>query len=241
MARLINSVHLVLVGIAIAALLTWGIFAVLFVSPSDQGGIINAALSGENGWTENFSGNGTLVAPNSDAQYIMFIQDKVPASSVAQFYLLPNGGVAYGPVLWISPSSSASSYEVRYAIFTFSFCGATGCLFGIGPQGIERFSGPTGNISQWMDVSHYGGLENRRLLPHTSIIGIEMVGNYTLHIHNPYSVNATVHIAMGLSTVVFSRPYLYPGVTTIAIAAGLAVMTGLASWRRTRHPHPNQG
>ena len=237
-----DSIHFALSGIAILGLLIWGAYAVLFLqtSPNDQGSVINAVLSGENGWASNFLGKGTMIRPDSEAQFIMQFQTNIPANVGASSFLLPDReGFGYGPILWKSPTLTDLSYEVRYAVFTFSFCSKSGCFYSIGNYGNAWLSGPQGNISQFMNANRYAGLESPGQVD-TVIIKIETAGNYTLHYLNNAFVppaNVTGMVAMGPSSVVFSHswPYLYSGLATIVIAAAFSIVTGFVSWRKPRH------
>ncbi len=231
-------------------MLTWESYAILWTqtSPSDQASIVNAVLDHESLFANNV-GNGTVISSGSGAQYIVMFQTNIPANIAPSSFVLPGGaGYALGPAPWTAPSSAASSYEISYAVFTW--------LFGFpvpGPGGVPLWlSGPQGNISQpTYTIPGYGGVnlfaeqgglkfpEHLGWAP--SILEIDTVGNYTLHFFNTGTENATGRVAMGYSSVVFSRssPYLYAGATTTVIAAAFAVGTGLVSWRRFRHPAPS--
>ena len=235
-----NSIHLLLSGIVVVTLLTWGSYAVLAVStfPSDQGSITSAALRGVS-FASAYTGNGTVIRPNSQAQFLMAYQSKVvlnPNQAWPQSYSVPSGeGYGLGPFLATQPSSNFSSFEVRYAIFTFSF-GAPGPLPPQGQPG-AWLSGPQGNMSQPTYGFSSTAISNFPV-PTTWILEIDTAGNYTLHYSNAQSANATGKVIMGSSSVVFSRsrPYLYVGLTTVGVAATFSVVTGFVSWRRTRPP-----
>ncbi len=241
-----RSIHLILSGIAIVALLTWGTYAILFVStsPSDTGSTINEVLNRE---SQSFANTvGTVMRPGSGAQYILTFQANIPGGIAPSGHSLPGGGYDFGPLLWTPPSSTAASFQVKYAVFTYAFS------FTPGPMGCCPlwFTGPQGNISSSMGTSSYGGLNffvgqsvgAVRFGWETSILEVDSVGNYTLHFFNKGDAggNATGQVAMGASAVVFSRsqPYLYPGVTTEAVALALVVMTALVLWRRPKHATP---
>ncbi len=239
-----KSTRLILSGTAVIALLAWGTYAVLTVStlPSDQASILNAVWNGENNFAANSIGNGTVMRPGSGAQYILMFQTNIPASKASGTYSLPAGGYALGPLPWTSFNSSDSSFQVRYAVFTYAFS------FLPGPKGCcpVWYSGPLGNMSSSMGTSSYGGLNDFLGQPtgfgwHTSILEVDSPGNYTLHFFNSGAAgNATGRVAMGSSAVVFSRsrPYLYAGVTTEAIAVALAAITVLDLWRKPKLPGP---
>jgi len=108
-----NSIHLLLSGIVVVTLLTWGSYAVLAVStfPSDQGSITSAALRGVS-FASAYTGNGTVIRPNSQAQFLMAYQSKVvlnPNQAWPQSYSVPSGeGYGLGPFLATQPSSNFS-------------------------------------------------------------------------------------------------------------------------------------
>jgi hypothetical protein len=230
-----DSIHIILSGMVFVALLTWGSYAILAVStsPSDQGST-DAALRGVR-IASSYAGNGTIIRPNSQAQFMMVYQDKVIVNASQPWprtYSVPGGeGYGFGPFLTTQPSSNFSSFEVRYAIFTFSFS-APGPL---PPQGQPApwFSGPHGNLSQ----PTYGfgslALSNSASLT-TWILGIDSAGNYTLHYSNAQSANATGKVIMSSSSVVFSRsrPYLYSGLATVV--TGAAFLTSFALLRKLK-------
>ncbi len=223
----------------------WGGYAVLFIQtyPDDQGGITNAALASEVNRASTFPGNGTVIRPGSRAQFIMVFKTNIPANVSPELSSLPGGqGYVYGPLPWESPISNDSSYDVQYAIFTFSFCFKGGCFYSFGPYGNAWLSGPQGNISRFMDTNRYAGLESLfQGGVGTVIPEIQTAGNYTLHYFNNYSGNVTGKVAMGWSVVVFSRsrPYLYAGWATVASAAAFSTITGLVYLRKLRPPPAN--
>ncbi len=238
-----DSIHLALSGIVIVGVLVWGGYAVLFIQtyPSDQSGIVNAVLTGESSWSSNFPGNGTVIRPGSKAQFIMAFKTSIPANVGSSSFLLPDDkGTVFSPLFWAPPASNDSSFEIRYAVFTFSFCSKTGfCFYSFGLYGNAWLSGPQGNISQFLDINHYAGLESPGKVD-TVIPEIGPAGNYTLNYYNPTSANVTGKVAMGPSLVVFSRsrPYLYAGVATLVTAAAFSTIT-VISWRKLRHKPEN--
>ena len=228
-------------------MLTSGVFLILWTSPTDQGGIINAAIEGED-YTICCL-NGTVIRPGYNAQYIMDFQTKVPTNVVSESYSLPDGkGYVTGPFLWTPPASTVSTFELRYGVFTFSFClGTVSCSFSLGvPSNREAvnawFSGPQGNISEYMTISKYGGLEGTspQVLFFTAIVEIDAAGNYTLHYYNYGSTNRTGTVAIGLSSVVFSRPYLYAGAAIIVIAAAFGIVTEFVARRPKQQPQTSE-
>jgi hypothetical protein len=227
-----GQIQVVLILIAVVAMLSWGVFAVLWTFPSDQGGTVNAVLNGENGSSAYIGkGNGTVIRPGSEAQYILDYQTVIQAGRGSGTFTPSNGqGLIYGPILWTNPSSTLSSFQVMYAVFSFHFSSQQG----IGP--LLWFSGPQGNLTQALGTHSYGGID--ATIPftsfQTSILEVSGPGNYTLHYFNTGSANATGLVAIGPSSVVFTRPYLFAGVTTIVLAVALAVVTGFVLRRRLR-------
>jgi hypothetical protein len=214
--------------IAIIAVLSWGVFAVTWTSPNDAGSTLNAVFNGERQTltTLGLSGNGTIIRPHSEAQFIMFYRTEIPAGLGSGTYPVPGGqGIAYGPLLWTAPTSNLTSFEVKYAVISFS---AASTLTGPGP--IWWVSGPQGNLTASLSTSRFGGLEYTRTNYYyqSSIFELSGPGNYTLHYLNQGSTNATAIVALGSSSVLFTHPYLYSGVTTIVIVAALLILTGLA-------------
>jgi len=234
-----DLLQLVVAWVAIVALLTWASYFVLWTSPHDQGSMTNSVIENVNRWT--CCANGTVITPGSEVQYIIVIQRQVPASTgFCGGCPLPNGkGYVYGPTELRPNNPTISSFELNYAVFTFTFCPklTTGCALGFGyPQPNQAapnswLSGPQGNISQFIITQKHdpllSGIFQNPLF--TVIVEMDTAGNYTLHYHNYFSTNATGTVAVGFSTVVFSRPYLYTGATTIAIAIVFAALT--ASFR----------
>jgi hypothetical protein len=236
----IRSIRLTLQGLVTVALLIWGSYAILLVqtSPSDERSIITAALTGESNLVETgITGSGTVIQSGTRVQYILTFETNV-ASNVgpSPTQLNGGGGYAFGPVLWSPSNSASSSYRVEYAVFTYSFNWVPG------PQGCcpQWFSGPQGNISASTGIGSYGGLEG--YAPSgpgwgTSILQVDAAGNYTLHFSNTGTIgNATGRVAMGSSSVSFSRsrPYLLAGETTLGLAAAFVVGTILVSSRRVK-------
>ncbi len=231
MTRRINTsrIHIFLTLLAIIAMLSWGVFAVVWTFPDDQGGIVSAVLNGEHESAGN--GNGTIIRPGFEGQFIMDYQVRIQAGIGGGTSLPPGGvGFVFGPVLWTTPSSTISSFEVRYAIFTFEFSSQ------LGPAPPLWFSGPLGNLTASLVTTKYGGTPFGGWFAdfQTSIFELSGPGNYTLHYFNNGSVNATGLVAMGPSSVLFSRPYLYAGVTTIVLALTFSVATGFVLQRRRK-------
>jgi len=202
----------------------------LDIPPYDQGGQTSAALNGEYEIAGYLgpNGNGTMIRPGIEAQFIMDYQSSTPPGSIGGTSLPPSGvGLVLGPFPWTTPQSTLSAFEVRYAIFTFEFSSQTG------PAPPLWFSGPQGNLTLSLFTDKYGGLENTRpFLPfNTRIFQVSGPGNYTLHYINTGSKNSTGLVAMGPSSVTFTRPYLYAGATTITVAMAFSIVTGFI-WRK---------
>jgi hypothetical protein len=226
-----GQIQILLALIAIVAMLSWGVFAAFWTFPDDQGGQVNAALNGEYAIVSSFgpNGNGTAIRSGSEAQFIMDYQTGTPSGSVGGASLPPNGvGLVLGPISWTAPSSTLSAFDVRYAIFTFEFSSQ------LGPAPPLWFSGPHGNLTASLFTAKYGGLESTRpfLAFETRIFEVSGPGNYTLHYLAIGSKNSTGLVAMGPSSVTFTRPYLYFGVTTIVIAIALSATTAIALRKR---------
>ncbi len=246
----ITSMQLVLDGIIVVVLLVWGSFAILSTQtfPGEQTSIINRALAGEYAVASTGTTGGNVIAKGSQSQYILMFQGIGPSTGTRNSgtFALATGGYAYGPITWTPDSSLASyvrnsslySFKKTYALFTFAFSSE------VNPSGCCSlwFSGPEGNISQLMSTTTYGGLDNYTqssgsvLRWTSSVLEVEIPGNYTLHFANSQTNgNATGRVSMGPSLVYFllSRPYLDEGLATTAVAIILASTTTLV-WKR-RH------
>ncbi len=236
------SFHLILGGIVIVLTLTVGAFFILWTSPNGQGSINNAVLEGENAWavpneagcSSCISGPAAVsVGPDSTAQYIIEFQTNyVSQSTQGQLYSSPDQDLYVVTFQWTPPSSDFFSFERQYVVFTYSF------QFGI--SGTTRstvwFTGPQGNLSQSVHTSKYGGTDVfHGGLYGTSIIEVDSAGNYTLHYSNPLSGSLNGTIAMGPSSVTFTRPYLNLGLGSIGIAAAFATSTVFVSWKKLRN------
>lgn len=246
----INSIHLILEGIVIVILLVWGGYGILLTqtSPSDQRSIITEALAGEYAISSTgTSGGGVVITPGSEFQYILMFQGVGPTTGTrnSSAFALPAGGYAFGPITWTPssntlssfPNSTSYSYKIAYAVFTFSF------NYPAGPLGCCRvwFSGPNGNISQYLGTVTYGGLDNYAkntgggLAWSTAMFDVDAPGNYSLHFAYAGTLgNATGRVSMGPSLVYFLRtqPYLYPGVATVVAAIILAIVGTLVAKRK---------
>jgi hypothetical protein len=221
-----------LILMAIVAMLSWGVFAVFWTFPNDQGATVNAVLNGENDYAAN--GYGGVIRPGSEGQYLMFYRTTVPAATGSGTYSVPGGqGFAFGPFLWTTPVSTISSYEIRYAIFTFEFTSQ------LGPSVRLWFSGPQGNLTASFYTNKYGGIfpPSPFTSYQTDVLQISGPGNYTMHYLNLGPGNLTGIVSMGPSSVVFTRPHLYIGATTIAVALALSTVTGFVLRKRAR-PSP---
>lgn len=228
MANWIGQIQSVLTVAAIVAMLTWGVYASLWTFPNDQSTIIQAVLNGEFQTISNPgpTGNGTIITPGSEALFIMMYRSQGPPGMYGGALYLPNGhGFVVGPFSSITSSSSPPSYSVNYAVFSFLFDTTFGKPVAL------WFTGPQGNLSQSFATSVKGGLD--AFLPRSSgpsvsgtdIFEISGPGNYTLHFVNNGSANETGKLAMGPSSVTYSRPYIIPGIATTVLGAGLAVFT----------------
>ena len=220
--------QLVLTGVAIATMLTWGVYAGLWTFPNDEGSIIQAVLNGEyqSGYYPGPSGNGTIIPAGSQAQFIVMYRTQNQGGGGGGSSLLPNGlGWVEGPHLWTTPSATPTSLAKYYAIFTISFITRTG----YSGNATIWFTGPQGNLTSSYNTSKHGGLD---LIPlrnfNTAILEASAAGNYTLHyLNRNTSANVTGAVVLGPSLVTFTRPYLIPGLVTIAVAVGLSTVTVL--------------
>ena len=231
-------IRLVLTGIAIVAMLTWGIFATLWTFPNDQGSVIQAVLNGEYqyGFYRGPSGNGTILTPGSHAQFIIMYRAQNQGGGGGGSSLLPGGlGFVEGPYLWTTPSTTLTTFGRNYAVFTFSFSSRLGS-----GNATLWFTGPQGNLTLSFNTERYGGLNI--ILPtnfDTDILKAPVPGNYTLHyVNRNTSANVTGRVVMGPSSVTFSRPYFYGGLTTIAVAVGLSIVTGFTQRNKILTPSP---
>jgi hypothetical protein len=239
----INSIHVVLQGIVVVALLVVGVYGIVWTqtSPSDQASVISALLGRENNMVATGASNGgDIIRPGVGFQYILMFKtaSATCCHQGASAYTLPTGGFVFGPLLWTSRNDTASSYDRRYAVFTDSFS------FLAGPSGCCPFwfSGPNGNISQpFLDTGEYGGLDQYAAIRGgfdwaTSIFEVNAPGNYTLHFTNTGAMgNVTGRVAMGASLVTYSRtqPYLYLGIGATAFAIIFAAVAALVYRRKT--------
>jgi hypothetical protein len=226
-----DQLQRVFAAVTIVGLLSWGIYGVLWTFPNDQGSILNSVVNGESPSTY-CCGNGTIIRPSTEAQFIMIFQNNPTNPGSCGACLLSNGeGWVTGPFTLMSASLPIASFEKHYAVFTYAFTpppsiGEIATRF-VPPW----FSGPQGNMSESIHDSKYAGLENLSPLFETSILEISAPGNYTLHYFNPESGNANGKVIMGASSVVYSRPYLYPGIATIIVAGVFLYLTGFVSWK----------
>jgi len=215
-----------------------GVYAVLWTFPNDQGSTINAVLDGEysSGYSSVYCcNNGTIIPPGAEAQFIIDFGASLRGGNCGACLLPNRPGFVSGPFAWTTFGWAIWPIEKYYAVFTYQFSYTVKEL----PQAPrEWFSGPQGNLTESMYTDRYAGLEN--LLGHfdTSILEASAPGNYTLHYFNTGSANFTGKVVIGPSSVTFSRPYLYSGITTIAIAGIFSVITGFASWRKLRSSSP---
>jgi hypothetical protein len=235
-----RSIQLAIAGATLIVLLAWGIYSTTLVStsPSGEGAIVDAVLNGESA-AALYTGSGTIITPGSEGQFIVMFRSSVNGNAIVVpgtgTYLI-NGheGLAFGPFLFLPESSnSSSSYHVQYALFSYLQCG--GWNKGpIPPQGqpCPWFSGPQGNITRDTYDAPSRNLNPDQLV--TAIYRIDSPGNYTLHYFNAQSTNATGKVIMGYSYVSFSvtRPYLYPGLATIGVAAAFLVATVVLQGRK---------
>jgi hypothetical protein len=214
-------------------MLTWGVYAVFWTYPNDQGSILNAVLNGESSVTlYRGNGNGSIVRPGTENQFIMIFKTN-PGNGGGAFMSPDGRDFIVGPFSWTAPGPVGPTWDVPYAVFTFSFSAKPG------PLSPLWFSGPHGNMSQFIHTDRYGGLPTT-IGDHfdTDILELPAQGNYTLHYYNNGSMNVTGMVAMGPSSVVYSRPYLYPGTTTISFAGLLSVVTVVLL--RKKNPQPGR-
>src|SRR5947199_9003843 len=69
-----SQLQLVFAAVAIIMMLTWGVYAVLWTFPNDQGSTINAVLGGEysSGYSSVYCCNyGPIIPPGADDQFII--------------------------------------------------------------------------------------------------------------------------------------------------------------------------
>ena len=201
-------------------MLTWGIYAVFWIYPNDRGSTLNAVLNGELSNTYyRGNGNGSIIRPRTEDQFIMIFKTN-PGNGGGSFISPDGKEFIVGPYLWTAPGPTGSTWTVQYAVFTFSFS------VQLGPSSPVWFTGPQGNTTQSLYTSRYGGLPTSfGETFDTDILELSAPGNYTLHYFNNGSMNATGLVAMGPSSVTYSRPYLYPGAITITFAGILATVT----------------
>jgi hypothetical protein len=214
-------------------MLAWGVYSILWTFPNDQGSTVNAVLGGQysSGYSTVYCcGNGTVIPPGSQAQFIIDFGTSLKAGSCGACPL-PNGlGFVSGPFPWTASGLWAiSPIEKFYAVFTCQFAYTTKSSV---PAPQVWFSGPEGNLSESMHTDTYAGLET--LLGHfdTSILEASAPGNYTLHFFNTGSADFIGKVVIGPSTVAFTRPYLYAGIVTIAIAGMFSIVIGFVLWNR---------
>jgi hypothetical protein len=215
-------------------MLTWGVYALLWTYPNDQGSTLNAVLNGELSDTYyRGNGNGSIIRPGTEDQFIMIFKTN-PGNGGGSFISPDGKDFIVGPFLWTAPGVAGSAWTMQYAVFTFSFSTQ------LGPYSPLWFSGPQGNMSQFIHNDRYGGLPTK-IGEHfdTDIFELPTPGNYTLHYFNNHPANATGLVAMGPSSVTYSRPYLYPGATTIAFAGILSAVTIVLL--RKKNPPPTTG
>jgi len=230
-----SQLQLVFAAVAIIIMFTWGVYAVLWTFPNDQSSTVNAVLGGEysSGYSSVYCcNNGTIIPPGAEAQFIIDFGASLRGGNCGACLLPNRPGFVSGPFAWTTSGWAISPIEKYYAVFTYQFSYSVKAELPQAPR--EWFSGPQGNLTESMYTDRYAGLEN--LLGHfdTSILEASAPGNYTLHYFNTGSANFTGKVVIGPSSVTFSRPYLYAGVTTIAIAGIFSVITGFASWKKLR-------
>lgn len=188
-------------------------------------------MSNESLYASFIMNNGTLIKPGSIAQYIAEFRTSIPQNTVSGSFILSTGGLAYGPLQWTPPNMTSTSSKHYYVVFTFSFDSNSACC-----NRTMWFSGPQGNITDWIP-GYLPDVLSSALSGHFSdaIIEVDTPGNYTLHYLNQQtSANVTGRVALGTSSVVFSKPNLQVGAITIgaitiAIAAAFGSVTGLVS------------
>jgi hypothetical protein len=220
----------VFAAVTIVALLSWGIYGILWTFPNDQGSIINAVETRENPITY-CCGNGTIIPHDTEAQFIMIFQTGPLPLGTCGSCLLPNGeGWVTGPFPLTASGLAFASFEKFYAVFTYTFTAQAG------PSSPLWYTGPQGNLSESLYTSHYAGLGGTSSFE-TAILEISIPGNYTLHYYNVGPMTAIGMVIMGPSSVVYSRPYLYPSLATIAIAGVFSIITRFALWRKLSPSH----
>ncbi len=237
----ISRINLVLSGLAVVALLTWGTYSVTLTqtSPSDPAAITSAASEGAVRATFGFP-NGTTVMPGSTEEYIISLKTNIPSNASLCICLLPNGkGFVDSPVGWIAPTSNDTAYDKNYLLFTFTFCSGSRCQYGFGrgSYGTIWFSDPQGNITQPMRTFSFGAGSTGEDAIETAIAEMTTPGNYTLHYLNTSSENFSARVVFARSQVWFYRssPYLFAGAFTLALGAAVLGSTVLVSLTTLRH------
>jgi len=218
----VGLMHLILAGAIVVAMLGWGTYASLSTYPNDPSTTVNAALQAVHSEVQILGFN---IVPGSEGRYTVFFQTTVPASSTPGSYG-SSENAAFGPVLWTTPNSTFSEYQVVYVVFIVEYSIVTNSG-AVGPQ--IYYNGPQGNLaaSAFMStsVSPSSGI---------SILKAPSPGNYTLHLSNTNNQNAnfTGTVSFGPSIVTYSRPYLYYGLITIGLAGAFTCTAAYVSWKK---------
>lgn len=237
MVNRIALIQTVLTVVAIVALLTWGVYAILWQYPNDQDSVLQAVFRGENPVNGYLgpNGNGTIITPGSEARFIIMYTASPQGTFGGGSYLEPNGlDFAVGPYRWIAPTSGFTESNANYAVFSFQFgtqLGKANPLWFTGPQGnltVSFYTGIDGGLADFLPKLSGPTVSGRNILE------VSGPGNYTLHYLNAGTVNDSGWVELGPSTVNYSRPYFVPAAITFGLGSSLAVSTILAPWQKSR-------
>lgn len=206
---------------AVAVMVSWGVYSVLWTPPINEATIVQNALERD---VNRINLNPRNVTAESEARYTVLFQTKIPATE-APSTILAGENVAFGPVPWGPANTTFFQADREYAVFELEFT-LKGQSYTQNPT--IWYSSPQGNITAAEFLSTFVGGYS------ASALEVSSVGNYTLHFLNKPSTNATVKISMGWSPVTYqySRPYLYQGIATIGLAGTFTIITGYFSSRR---------
>jgi len=214
------------------ALVAWGIYGIATVStspsPSSGEGLVGNVLQRIG---TSMTINATTSGSNNSSFFIMIFQANPkydPSTGGPQSY-----AISFLPS---EPYSPFTSFERRYAVFTFSISGGGGFTWGLtgGPGSDGTSFPPTYGRSSFTYSS------NQAISPALLIAEASAPGNYTLWVNS--SGIATVRVGMGYSSVTFvpSLQFFYFGVVSLIIASGYFTgkVLSFLKKRRGRQPEP---
>ncbi len=221
------------------ALVAWGIYGIVtvtaFPSPSSGEGLVGDILRRV---SYSFNINQTI-GPNWTALFITIFQARPTYNASqgwpqSQTYAVPgHHATSWGPFLPSDPSSTVSSFERRFAVFTISLRLSGASVWGL-------FGGP-GSNGTFPTTYESPPFTYSSPLPTQfgSASGLEIVeadgpGNYTLYVNS--SNNSTVKVIMGYSSLTFvpSRPFFYFGVGSLIIGGGYLSAKVFSFWKKPR-------